>query len=85
EGKTYGGFGGVLERQLISELVKCDGGDPSKVKFVEVGNVDYLAGMESGRFDFVWVFEAWDVLRAREVEGKDVGSLKFIDYTKCIP
>lgn len=85
EGKTYGGFGGVLERQLISELVKCDGGDPSKVKFVEVGNVDYLAGMESDRFDFVWVFEFWDVLRAREVEGKDVGSLKFIDYTKCIP
>jgi len=85
EGKTYGGFGGVLERQLISELVKCDGGDPSKVKFVEVGNVDYLAGMESNRFDFVWVFEFWDVLRAREVEKKDVGSLKFIDYTHCIP
>ncbi|MCX7617884.1 ABC transporter substrate-binding protein [Tepidiforma sp.] len=85
EGKTYGGFGGVLERQLISELVKCDGGDPSKVKFVEVGNVDYLAGMESNRFDFVWVFEFWDVLRAREVEKKDVGSLKFIDYTNCIP
>lgn len=85
EGKTYGGFGGVLERQLISELVKCDGGDPSKIKFVEVGNVDYLSGMEQNRFDFVWVFEFWDVMRAKEVEKKDVGSLKFIDYTNCIP
>lgn len=85
EGKTYGGYGGALERELIDALVACDGGDPAKVNHVEVGNVDYLAGLEQDRFDFVWVFEGWDVLRARAVEGKDVGSLKFVDYLNCIP
>jgi ABC-type nitrate/sulfonate/bicarbonate transport system substrate-binding protein len=85
EGKRYGGFGGALETELISRLVSCDGGDPSKVEFVDVGNVDYLAGLEQGRFDVVWVFEGWDALRATEVEGADVGLIRFRDYADCIP
>jgi ABC-type nitrate/sulfonate/bicarbonate transport system substrate-binding protein len=85
EGMTYGGFGGALEQQLISTLVECDGGDPSKVNFVEVGNIDYVPGMEQDRFDFVWVFEGWDVLRARDLDGVEISTLRFIDYTDCIP
>lgn len=85
EGKTYGGYGGPLETEILNALVKCDGGDPAKVKSVEVGNVDYLPGMQQGRFDFVWVFEGWDVLRARQVENVDVTSVKFSDYLNCIP
>jgi ABC-type nitrate/sulfonate/bicarbonate transport system substrate-binding protein len=85
EGKTYGGFGGALETALIKQLVSCDGGDPNKVNFVEVGNVDYLAGMQQNRFDFVWVFDSWDVIRARDVENTQVSSLPFLDYQKCIP
>ena len=85
EGKTYGGYGGPLERELLSTLVKCDGGDPAKVKQVEVGNIDYLPGMEQKRFDFVWVFEGWDVLRVREVEHKEVTSVKFTDWEQCVP
>ncbi len=85
EGKTYGGFGGQLERQLVHTLVTCDGGDPSTVKFVEVGNIDYVPGMQQDRFDFVWVFEGWDGLRARALPDVEVNTLKFIDYTDCIP
>jgi ABC-type nitrate/sulfonate/bicarbonate transport system substrate-binding protein len=85
EGKTYGGYGGPLETELIDRLVTCDGGDPTKVKFVEVGNIDYLAGLEQNRFDFVWVFEGWDALRAREVLDKQISTLKFVDYLQCIP
>ena len=85
EGKTYGGYGGSLERELIDTLVACDGGDPARVEFVEVGNIDYLAGMDQDRFDFVWVFEGWDALRARELEGRALDSLAFIDYEHCIP
>ena len=85
EGKKFGGFGGALEEPLIKQLVACDGGDPSKVEFVQVGNVDYVVGMEQDRFDVSWVFESWDVIRAREIEGAEVNSLKFIDYLKCIP
>jgi len=85
EGLTYGGFGGVLERELIDTLVECDGGDPSTIDYVEVGNVDYVVGMDSGHYDFVWVFEGWDVIRARESLGRDITSIKFIDHLDCIP
>ncbi|MCK9517729.1 MAG: ABC transporter substrate-binding protein [Dehalococcoidia bacterium] len=85
EGKTYGGYGGPLEAEILNTLVQCDGGDPSTVKHIEVGNIDYLAGMEQDRFDFVWVFEGWDALRAREVENIPVTSVRFADHLDCIP
>jgi ABC-type nitrate/sulfonate/bicarbonate transport system substrate-binding protein len=85
EGKVYGGFGGALETELISRLVACDGGDPSTVSFVEVGDVDYLGGLEQDRFDVVWVFEGWDALRAREVEGADIATIPFDEHLDCIP
>ncbi|MGD9934128.1 MAG: ABC transporter substrate-binding protein [Dehalococcoidia bacterium] len=85
EGKTYGGFGGALETALIKQLVQCDGGDADRVRFVEVGNIDYLVGMEQGQFDFVWIFEGWDGVRAREVEKKSISTLQFKDYLNCIP
>lgn len=85
EGHTYGGYGGSLETELINRLVSCDGGDPSEVDFVEVGNVDYLTGMQRGRFDFAWVFNGWDALRAESVDGVDVETIPFIDHTDCIP
>lgn len=84
-GKTYGGFGGLLETALIRQLVECDGGDPEAVKIVEVGNVDYLVGMDQGHYDFVWVFESWDAIRAREIENRDVTSILFKDHLDCIP
>jgi len=84
EGLTNGGFEGALETEIISKLVECDGGDPSKVEFIGVGNVDYVAGLEEDKFDFVWVFDGWDVLRATQL-GKDVNSLSLDDYKECIP
>lgn len=84
-GKTYGGYGGSLETELLHALVACDGGDPDGVEMVEVGNIDYLAGMEQGRFDFVWVFEGWDALRAREIEGKAINTVTFVEWLDCIP
>lgn len=84
-GKTYGGFGGQLERALISELVACDGGDPDAVTYVEVGNVDFRVGFERGDYDFVWIFEAWDGIRLEQLEGMDVTTIPFIEHTDCIP
>lgn len=83
-GHTYGGFGGQLETALIDQLVDCDGGDPSDVEYVEVGNTDYRVGLESGAFDFVWVFQGWDELRLEQA-GVDVASIPFTDHTDCIP
>lgn len=84
-GKTYGGYGGPLERALVNQLVTCDGGDPDDVTFVEVGDIDYLGGLEQDRFDFAWVFNGWDVIAAREVAGADIATLPFAEQLDCIP
>lgn len=84
-GHRYGGFGGDLERELVETLVECDGGDPGAVEFVEVGNVDYRVGMEDGHYDFVWVFDGWDVIRLEQVEGVEVTTIPFRDHLDCIP
>lgn len=85
EGKTYGGFGGALETAIIEALVECDGGNPESIEYVEIGNVDFLIGMERDSYDFVWIFDAWDGVRSTEIEDKDVNFLRFSSYTNCIP
>ena len=89
EGKTYGGFGGPLEKALIDTLVTCDGGDPTKVKYVEIGNVDYKVGLERKDYDAVWVFDGWDTIRLSEIEGMPLVSMPFFSTTGstagCIP
>ncbi len=84
-GHTYGGYGGPLEKALVSDLVRCDGGDPGAVRFAEVGDVDYRVGLEKGQYDFVWIFDAWDKIRLAELEHVDVNTIPFLDHTDCIP
>ncbi|BAN04551.1 ABC transporter substrate-binding protein [Ilumatobacter coccineus] len=83
-GHRYGGFGGQLETALISKLVECAGADPDDVDYVEVGNTDYRVGLETGAFDFVWIFDGWDKIRLEQA-GVDVSTVSFIDHVDCIP
>jgi ABC-type nitrate/sulfonate/bicarbonate transport system substrate-binding protein len=85
EGRRYGGFGGALEEALLAEMIRCDGGDPSKLDFVEVGEADYRVGLDRGDYDAVWIFDGWDKIRLAELEGVDVNTIPFTDYTECIP
>lgn len=89
EGRTYGGFGGPLEKALVDKLVTCDGGDPSTIKYVEIGNVDYKVGLERKDYDFVWVFDAWDGIRLGSLEKMDLVSFPFYategTAAGCIP
>lgn len=84
EGRRYGGFGGVLEEALLAEMIRCDGGDPSKLDFVEVGEADYRVGLDRGDYDAVWIFDGWDKIRLAELEGVDVNTIPFTD-SECIP
>jgi len=88
-GHTYGGFGGQLETALLGRLVSCDGGNPAKVKVVEIGNTDYKVGLDRRDFDAVWVFDGWDVLRLERLDGMKLVEFPFYgatDATKgCIP
>jgi ABC-type nitrate/sulfonate/bicarbonate transport system substrate-binding protein len=83
-GHRYGGFGGQLETALISKLVECASADPDDVDYVEVGNTDYRVGLETGAFDFVWIFDGWDKIRLEQA-GVDVSTVSFIDHVDCIP
>lgn len=83
-GLTYGGYGGALETEIMSELAKCGGGDPADIEFIDIGNVDYLAGLEQDRFDVTWVFGGWDGLRA-QAENDEVVLLPMADHQECIP
>lgn len=90
EGRTYGGFGGELEKALVDRLVRCDGGDPSRVRYVEVGNADYKVGLERRDYDTVWVFDGWDVIRLAELEGMRLVRFPFYDPAaaptdRCLP
>jgi ABC-type nitrate/sulfonate/bicarbonate transport system substrate-binding protein len=84
EGKTYGGYGGQLEQALLDKLVTCDGGDPSKVRSVDVGEADYRIGLERNQYDAVWIFDGWDGIRLRQA-GVDTSTIPFIDHQDCIP
>ena len=84
-GHTYGGFGGELEHALVDTLVRCDGGDPSTVRYAEVGNVDYSVGFKKHHYDAVWVFDGWDTIRMRDLQKMAVTTIPFRDHLDCIP
>lgn len=73
QGKTYGGWGDERENAIISYLIEQDGGDPSKVKMVNIGESMLLAKLAAGA-DFVWTYYAWDNIAA-ELRGVDLGYL----------
>ena len=85
EGKTYGGFGGQLEKALVDKLVACDGGDPAKVKTVDVGEADYRVGLQRNQYDTVWIFDGWDGIQLNQIDKLKTNELAFIDHTDCIP
>ncbi len=84
-GRTYGAFGGGFEKALVDALVACGGGDPKDVTFKEVGDTDFRQGMTRKQFDFVWVFDAWDTIRLRDLDHLDLSHFAFRDHTDCIP
>lgn len=83
-GLTYGGYGGALETEIMSALASCGGGNPDEIQFIDIGNVDYLAGLEQDRFDVTWVFGGWDALRAASLRD-DVVVLPLAAHEECIP
>lgn len=82
-GKKYGAFGWGPERQVLTALMQCDGGDVNQIEFVDIGAVDYFVAWERGDVDFVWIFEAWDGIRA-QLQGFELDYIRLTDLD-CIP
>ena len=52
EGKRYASFGSPTEKALIGNVMQTDGGDVSKVEFVEIGDADFLTLVAKGHDGF---------------------------------
>lgn len=85
EGKRYGSYGSDLETAIIDALVACDGGDPGLVEHAPLVSNDFRIGLTQDQFDAAWVFDAWDTIRLGQVDGLDVNTIAFQDWTDCIP
>ncbi len=84
EGKKYGSFGSPTEKALIGKLMQVDGGDVSKVEFIEIGDADFLTLAAKGQVDFAWVFEGWEVIDGK-LRGLDLNYLPLTNYKQAIP
>lgn len=64
EGKRYGGWGSPEEEEKLRYIMKKNGADFSKLKIVTTGVSDFIPTTERNA-DFMWIFMAWDGIRAK--------------------
>ena len=84
-GLRYGAFGSPVEKPIISILMQCAGSKSvDTVEFDDIGFAEPFPLMEQNRIDFVWLFYAWDGIRAKQ-QGLNLDFLMLHDYVQCIP
>ena len=83
EGMRYGAFGYGSERQVLTALMQCDGGDFSKIEFVDIGATDFFVAWERGDVDFIWIFEGWDGIKAQQ-RGVELDFIR-LHENECVP
>ncbi|TRW46266.1 ABC transporter substrate-binding protein [Georgenia yuyongxinii] len=67
----------------IRELVRQAGGDPDKVKFVELGYPDMPAALQSGQVDAVWEVEPFAT--KLEESGAELVAFNFLQIAPGVP
>lgn len=82
-GLRYGGFGSAIERPIIEALIACSG-KTGTVEQIDIGFVEPFPLMERDRIDVVWLFYAWDGIRAGQ-QGLKLDMLMLRDYPDCVP
>lgn len=80
-GKRYAGFGAPYEQPVVNQVLACGGVANPSFQNVTT-DLDPVAALKSGKFDFAWVFEGWEVVQAQR-EGLQVNVFPLVDY--CIP
>jgi NitT/TauT family transport system substrate-binding protein len=67
----------------VKEIVRKDGGDPTKVSFVELAFPDMAAALDAGRVDAIFVVEPF--FSAAKAKGwKVIGSYADVDPNLCV-
>lgn len=59
EGKKYGGWGSLVEQEMIKSLMTKDGGDYNKLEMVDIGSQDFFTSVQNN-VDFTWIYYGWD-------------------------
>lgn len=80
EGKTYATWDDAIEQATIKQVMENEGGDFSKVNLYHSMVTDAISAIQTN-VDAVWVFEGWDVIRAKNL-GLDYNFLSFKDAEK---
>ncbi|MCC3373026.1 ABC transporter substrate-binding protein [Cohnella sp. REN36] len=80
EGRAYGGWGSPAEEAVIGSMMKGQGGDAKKVKFVNAGTADFFTAIQKD-IDFEWIFYAWTGIEA-EQRGIQLNMVYLSDYDK---
>jgi ABC-type nitrate/sulfonate/bicarbonate transport system substrate-binding protein len=83
-GLRYGSFGSPFEHPTIEALMKCDGGDPSRVQFIDTGFTDPLALLQQGQIDLAWIFYGWQAIQAQQL-GVPLDLVMMDEHFDCIP
>ncbi|MBM7586373.1 ABC-type nitrate/sulfonate/bicarbonate transport system substrate-binding protein [Bacillus pakistanensis] len=79
EGKTYGGFGSPVEKEIMSALMKQDGADINKVNIVNMGDTDFFTAVKRD-IDFAWIYYGWTGVEA-ELRGEELNMVYLTDYS----
>ncbi|HEY1389686.1 MAG TPA: ABC transporter substrate-binding protein [Ktedonobacterales bacterium] len=80
-GKRYAGFGGAYEQPVISQMLSCAGAPSADFQNVTT-QLDPIAALKSGQFDFAWVYMGWEGIEAQQ-QGVALNVFPLTDY--CIP
>ena len=83
EGKKYGGEGLPMERAILGGLMKADGGDIAKVKFVSVGVSDLLTLLQRD-IDIGWIYYGWEGIEA-QLRGISLNTVMLSDWDRAVP
>ncbi len=77
DGKIYGGYGAPYEEPVMKQAIKNDGGE-GKFKQVVV-NTAPLDALESKKVDFVWVYDGWEGIEAKQ-RGFEIKQFPIIEH-----
>lgn len=80
-GKRYAGFGAPYEQPVISEMLKCAGAPTTDFQNITT-QIDPIAALKSGQFDFAWIYMGWEGIEAQE-QGVDLNVFPL--NNGCIP
>jgi len=77
DSKIYGGWNSSIVAAILKKIITTDGGK-GDYKSVSV-DVAGMEAMKTKQIDFLWVFEGWEVIQARQ-QGLDVVYFPSLEY-----